>query len=859
MMKPTIAVAGMCSVLMCAQSIAAPAASANANKPQIPVSETVNSHRTEVNTRYAEQDKELLRADQLARGGQDEDFEAALKIYQDVHLGLELEIGSLDSWIARKRFNEVGTRLDALRLTYGNKKLQEARQAFNEGRYGDAADIAAKVSAVCPALNDKAANLRIVARSRQKGEERLLEVSAYTVLPKLKDDEINIEREIAEARVLMKNRKFEEARRRIENVYKINPFNQEAAYLATQIYAQYYTAGYHRSQADARSMMASEAWQWVEPTFYRSSGNDNMESGQIRGSGDEKIQAQLDAIVIPSVKYDATNISSVVTHLMNTSKRFDDNGKGSGVIIDYIAPIRRENTAAAAAQNTAAQQEGENLDEEEGANKPNPAAAAAAAMPKDKEIFVTLNVNNASLREILDYISFLTDLPYRVYPERVVIGALSDDVKREVFQVTPEAIAMITGDKGNAPEAEAGGDAGGEAGGDGAGGDGALVKGDVTAINISSEDLKRFFGDFGIDFSDPRCHISYSNGKITCFNTQENLNQMDRFIRKLNTVSEMVQIELKTIEISESDMEDLGFNWSLGTSNGDGSTILGNEKWSLAQGANAMLGNALNQLSSSLVEKTGTLVNGLNIFPNLFGSHSPFGSDIQFNLSLSITALDQNERSEMISAPSVLVANKAQAVVKLTTNYYFASDWEEPEIDITSGTDSGPRVEWTPPNPDFDDETEIGTVFTVTPTIKKNGIIGLTINPKISSYIGKDAHIVDGTIWVWRDDKWIVDAEQSRSFEVWAPVISHRELKLEVNVKDGETLVLGGLSDSNMQTRLDKIPILGDIPLIGRLFQSQSEMSTRKNTLIFVTARLVNDQGLPKDTVHNGGIPDINR
>ncbi len=856
MMKPTIVVAGVCSVLFCAQSMAAaPAGGKTASKqPQTPqFSEAVSNHREEMNSRYAEQDKELLRADHLVSNGKDEDYEAALKIYQDVHLGLELEVGAMESWIARRRFNEIGTRLDSLRMEYGNKKLSEAKAAFNEGRYGDAADLAAKVSAICPALNDKAAHIRTMSRSRQKGEERLLEVSADTLIPKLKDNEQSIANEIAEARVLMKKRKFEEARRRIENVYKLNPFNQEAAYLASQIYAQYYTAGYHRSQADARSMMAGEAWQWVEPVFYRNLEKQSVDEGQIKSAGDQKIQSQLDAIIIPSVKYDATSISSVVTHLMNASKRFDDNGKGSGVIIDYIAPTRVEQPVVQAQANNNADEE--NADgEEENANKP--AAPAAQPIIKDREIFVTLNVNNASLREILDYISFLTDLPYRIYPERVVIGALGNEVKKEVFRVTPEAVAVITGDTGNAQGAEAGGEDGEAAAGGGGDGEGELIKGDVLSIDITPEDLKKFFSDFGIDFNNPNSNINYINGKITMTNTQENLNLMDRLIRQLNTVSEMVQIELKSIEISESDMEELGFNWSLGTI-GDST---GGGSWEFGQGANTVVGQALDQLSSSVTGNASTLVSGLSIFPDLFGSIKPFGSDKGLNLSLTINALDRNDRSEMISAPSVTVANNSQAVVKLTTNYFFPDSWEEMEIELSSGDDDGDGVDITAPMPEFDEESEIGTIFTVTPRIKKNNIIGLSIHPDVTSYIGKDSEFVDATIYVRDGKDWVRDSSQSQTFEVWKPVISKRSLKLEVNVKNGETLVLGGLSDSQMQTRLDKVPILGDIPFIGRLFQSQSETSTRKNMLIFVTARLVNDAGLPtNELLNDGGIPDVNR
>ena len=74
--------------------------------------------------------------------------------------------------------------------------------------------------------------------------------------------------------------------------------------------------------------------------------------------------------------------------------------------------------------------------------------------------------------------------------------------------------------------------------------------------------------------------------------------------------------------------------------------------------------------------------------------------------------------------------------------------------------------------------------------------------------------------------------------------------------------VIGGLSDSQSQKRLDKIPILADIPFIGRLFQNQSEISIRRNMLIFVTARFVDNAGisLPVESkVGNGGIPALVR
>ena len=104
--------------------------------------------------------------------------------------------------------------------------------------------------------------------------------------------------------------------------------------------------------------------------------------------------------------------------------------------------------------------------------------------------------------------------------------------------------------------------------------------------------------------------------------------------------------------------------------------------------------------------------------------------------------------------------------------------------------------------------------------------------------------------------------EKENRLVIWKPVIATRELNVTVDVNHGETLVIGGLSDSQTQKRLDKIPILADIPFIGRLFQSQSEISTRRNMLIFVTARLVGNDGSPLPMVENlgnGGIPMLMR
>ena len=79
----------------------------------------------------------------------------------------------------------------------------------------------------------------------------------------------------------------------------------------------------------------------------------------------------------------------------------------------------------------------------------------------------------------------------------------------------------------------------------------------------------------------------------------------------------------------------------------------------------------------------------------------------------------------------------------------------------------------------------------------------------------------------------------------YQPIFSTREVSTEVTVFDGATVVLGGLTRDEVKTVNDSVPILGDIPGVGRLFRSEGETRQKRNLLIFVTANLVSPGGSP--------------
>ena len=394
----------------------------------------------------------------------------------------------------------------------------------------------------------------------------------------------------------------------------------------------------------------------------------------------------------------------------------------------------------------------------------------------------------------------------------------------------------------------------------------------MTAARLTEAKLKRYFELRGVKFKEGSgASISYDkrSSRLRVRNTLDNLRRMDELIRQLDAIeTPLVMVEIKGIEISETDLQELGFDWSmamLGSNmNSDGTRVDDNKNgWAFGQGASRSLNIRANNANVN-----GAVVNNWNIFPALFGSRYPFGSDLPLNISLTVNALSRNEHAETLSAPKLMTSNGTRAEVKMVKAYYFPTDWETYEIEEDDGT-----YTITPPVPSFDEEEDVGVIFDVTPRVNSdNYTINLKVNPQISQYLGKDSYqiqvtgytrqlttvreTIEGNLVVRQE--W-VNTPQNIIFDVWMPMISRRNLSVNVNVYDGETVVLGGMVDNTTISRVDKWPILGDLPLVGRFFQSHVEDVERKSLLVFVTARLVNNDGIPIRRNKNVGAPDFNR
>ncbi len=176
----------------------------------------------------------------------------------------------------------------------------------------------------------------------------------------------------------------------------------------------------------------------------------------------------------------------------------------------------------------------------------------------------------------------------------------------------------------------------------------------------------------------------------------------------------------------------------------------------------------------------------------------------QFRLVLS--ALEEESDAKLITNPNVVAINGKQASVELTDYFYKPGPVETSEGVTTRG-----EPEPLEPRP--------GTTLKVTPTVVGGQLISLNVIPQVNSIISNQT--IDGNV---------------------IPVVRRRATESEVLLRSGSTLAIGGLITDQNTKDTNKVPVLGDIPILGRLFSSESTDVQTTNQIIFITASLLNPQ-----------------
>ncbi len=391
------------------------------------------------------------------------------------------------------------------------------------------------------------------------------------------------------------------------------------------------------------------------------------------------------------------------------------------------------------------------------------------------------------------------------------------------------------------------GQPGGAAGAAGAGGLQFLTE--VTASAVVIPVVQNFFLTAGVSLADPGKAVFYNDklGMLMVRATLADLDLIEKAMQILNMAPPQLTIRAKFMEVNQDDNRALGFDWYLGNITSAGGRIAsqGGTAPSLAGGE---LGPFPNPSIPLLPAATDQLVTGglRNSAPAL-GTVTGILTDPQFRVV--VRALEQRGASDLLSAPEITTMSGRQAQIKVVDIQYIVTDLEADQTaagggttGVGGGTTGGGGVGSLilPLAEPF----ELGPVLDVVPYVNADGYtITMTILPTLKEFLGYD----DPGLFVAQIQGASAGGASPSALTQPTPLPKFRlrQVATTAMVWDGQTVVLGGLISEKVQKQKDKVPILGDLPFIGRFFRSESSSSSKKNLVIFVTPRLIDPAGNP--------------
>ncbi len=660
--------------------------------------------------------------------------------------------------------------------------------------------------------------------------ERLLREEAQLVggVAALMNPEFQAEQEalqelILKARAELIGGDFDSAEKTLNDLLLIDPNNLAAKTLRAKV-AEALGDTTYMSRVGVRKEMLNEVGQsWERPLIIEKAGRE-----ELRMDDGNPILAKLNNIVIPRVTFNG-ELSRVIETLSELSVQYDtatEEGMGPGVNIVLIDPSGQD--------------------------------------PR-----VNISLRNLSLGRILEFVTKQVDYQYDVGQDAVIVSrgdssGGNTSLVTEFFPVSRATVIRLTGFRND--EAQ-----------------GSAVPVDpfspvpqasqASAPTVNEEEaLMSFFARAGVPFetigNGPQgSTLAFDGTQLIVTQTTRNLERLRNILRRYDQTKQ-VEIEAKFLEVQQGDLEELGFEWGFfsgGQPTFDSETgqpILDSTGQPVlqydtnVQTSNRSLNSAFSiDPEAASLTITGPAV-GNNVFPslppvtpnsadlaadvvsNLFGRTAIISGD---DIEVSIRALARKTGSDLLSSPRLTVLSGKTASIVVAQELLYPTSYNDIQLPSPGGSREGSvsTIAIGAGTPQDFEKRNIGVEMEVTPTVEDNDNISLLLEPKVTEFEGFVEY--GGPSVAVGGDGTVVTVPSG----FFQPIFSTREVRTEVTIYDGATVVIGGLVREEIKEFQDKVPVLGDIPLVGRLFRSEGETAQKRNLMIFVTANLVSPGGSP--------------
>ena len=617
---------------------------------------------------------------------------------------------------------------------------------------------------------------------------------------------------LKEAEQLRETGQLELAEKRYEEVLRMDPFNSVATEGIKKIYEERaLVAAQSRDLSNLqRRREVREAWNNIYPRKAASTGGAQV-TGPLTASPTFQLEQKLRNITIPQVDFSGADLETIRRALNTLSRQYDTDTTKTGVNFVVSADV-------------------------------------TGSQP------VNLKLRNVSLGEVVRYVGQIAGVKSRLSEVGVTFSPLietrPDLIPRE-FTVSPSFFRGGGGDAAETGTAPRGGAATGSA--------------EVAGDGGLSEQAK--LEELGVKFPAGAFAVYNRNtSRLRVVNNAEMLDLIGQLIGAAEEQTLLIQVGVRLVEINQSDLDSLTVNSTLAgsplsvipaglTTNNQGPVGVTGAGWNAQlnqiQGVGLLPNNTLqsflqqgvlagtNQPSSyalNTMELGGTILNGMQ-------------------LRSLITAISQKSSANVLANPSIILKRGQEGVIEITQEFRYVQEYNDPQSSIrTIIPPGGGAFNTGVPGPEtvissfpsqISDPVPIGVKMGVKPDITgDNTRVLMEIKP---SFVDFEGFINYGTV--------INSAYAAAYFSnavtivtnnIQQPVFVRRDLSLpSVEVSDGHTLMLGGLLREDIQKIDEKVPIIGDLPIFGRAFQGKTEQAIKKNTLIFVTPRILQVDGQP--------------
>ncbi len=630
---------------------------------------------------------------------------------------------------------------------------------------------------------------------------------------------------------------YDKALEEYEDVLRVDPYNTAARRgmeNAERKRADYLKTAYDHNRIRMINMV-TEAWEHKPP----------VKGFQVEGtSGGSKaptvyLSQKMQKIVFPQVQFTGASIDEAVEFLRVKSRDLDT---------FETDPARK----------------GVNIILKAGENAPTAS--------------ISLDLKDVPMMEALRYVTELAGMKFKVEPFAVLIVPVTETTTEQftrIYKVPPDFETMTSG--------------GGDAAAPAAAADPFAAGGAAPAAAsglIKRQNAKEILSSQGIAFPDGATAVfNKVTSQLIVKNTQPNLDLVEAFVDSIiGRITKQVYVTTKFVEVTQKNTDELGFDWLLGGLgvNADNLQVGGgtNGNWGgrvnytgsiadlvtngqiapvtrgLRSGSRAIRGDSIDSLFNSLDATSDTVSPGVLSLAGIF-------TDPQFGVVMR--ALSQRKGVDLMSAPSVTTKGGQPATVEVVREFIYPTEFDPPQIptNVGGGGNGGGggggggttivSIPVTPTTPTAFEMRPVGVRMEVDPVIGENGSIDLNLAPEVTEFdgyinYGSPIYSVSPNVPILDIFGNLLGTIPSSRLELTPniinqPIFSTRKVKTSVTVWDGQTVALGGLIREDVQDVEDKVPVLGDLPFVGRAFRSEVEDHFKRNLMIFVTASLIDPAG----------------